>query len=303
MTSPFEGKRQRVGAIPAAAPRYGLLTAANVIDEPERWEPYGETWVPEGYRTGQTRAYDCNGAMWDGGIFNSTDQGAAQAESADPFLLQTYDKASTIGWSQRDFLGRANRMMIADQSRLIASEFWRGDRTREADLINPYLAQSETTSPVSSSPCSVVTGLAFLEEAIAITCGGRRGMIHITPQLMMHAHAAYALELQGQVWTTPMGTIVVADAGYDGSGPDTRSNGPGTPGSSQWGYATAMVEVQLGPIDIVPGTLDAARAQAIDRSNNTVEIFATRPALIKRDVSTPWTFACEFDVPLAGLFT
>ena len=94
---------------------------------------------------------------------------------------------------------------------------------------------------------------------------------------MIHATVMAALYLpdvarDGQVLTTKRGTLVVPGAGYTGAGP------VGTPalpadGSEVWLYATGMVEVRLGPIDLFP-----TDASALDRDTNTLTAWAVRPA-------------------------
>ena len=80
-------------------------------------------------------------------------------------------------------------------------------------------------------------------------------MIHCTPQVLTHLVDRGSVIKEGNVWVTPMGHIVVADAGYSGDGPDADA----ADSTSQWMYGTSLLSVILGPVEIIPGTLEDAR--------------------------------------------
>lgn len=284
--------KQAIDAVPAQPPRYGLLVAASVIADETRWEIGGVAWSPEGCNGGGVMTVDCGSTEQ-----LVIDNNPANAE-ADPFGVWAGDKCSTFGFKARDYEGRARRLLAATESFHIAHELWTGDLSVAEGLDNEPLASAGAdTVTAAASAVDVVTAFGLLDGALAACGAGRRGMLHVTPQVLLHARSQYLVELSGQQWITPLGTIVVADAGYDGSGPNGEN-----PGTTQWAYATSMVQVRLSPIDVVPGSFaDAvARAQAVDRSVNTVELRAERLALVQWDACCHFAAQIDLDVPLTG---
>lgn len=211
--------------------------------------------------------------------------------SAMPFVCWAGDSCSAFGWSAHDFEGRARRALVAVESKQIAQELWKGTLAQAAGWANHYLASDAYTDTLTHGPVSPSNALALLEQGIAQTSNGQRGMIHCTPQL------GSLLSELGNVFRTPAGnliqtyrgTIVVPDAGYDGSGPQGQ---PAIDGS-QWAYATLMVTVRRAEIVVYPETL----AEAVNRSSNFVEYTATREAAY----AYPWCtqVAVEVNMPLA----
>lgn len=274
--------KQAVTAVPATPPRYGLLIAAETItDNTSRWEVGGITWDPEQCAGGGVAAVECIGNT--SSLVIPSNPGLAEA---DPFLVWAGDKCSTIGFEAREYEGRARRLLDASQSFWVANEFWTGDLSTAEGLDNVPLADVASDT-VTTTEVSVLNALGLLEGALADCGQGARGMIHVTSQVLLHAVAERAVELVGQQYMTPLGTIVVGDAGYPGTGP----NGEAAL-TTQWAYATSMVQVRLAPVMIVPGTFDQALAQMVERSQNTIEIRVQRLALVQ------WDQCCHFSAEI-----
>ena len=119
---------------------------------------------------------------------------------------------------------------------------------------------------------------------------GRRIMVHVPVDVLERAttNGGYLLRDAGGVITTLMGDIVVADAGYPGTGPvgadatvDTQPAGS----DRQWIYTSQLVQVRLGEVELLPGTLTAAQdlAAALDRGTNDLTVWAQRLALYQLD--------------------
>jgi hypothetical protein len=277
---------QTIQAPPALPPRYSLLTAATVVEDGERWQA-GVQWSPE-----QSLAVDAVALECEGDAPDLESSSSSEIATAHPFVVQGIDSCSTFGWAARDYEGRARRMLEAQQSRQVAKEFWAGAIATASGNGDVFLADDPIE--VTSSAVSPLVAFGDLEAALA-GVAGKRGMIHCTPQVLMHAVASNALVQVGPLWLTPFGTIVVADEGYDGSAPD------GTPaGASQYAYASTMVQVRLSPVDIIPGSLADARAWATDRATNLTVIRTVRLALIQWEplvsVSEQAYFAAEINV-------
>lgn len=277
--------KNAVPAPPATPPRYSLLVAATAVDDSaSRWEIGGITWAPEQCAGGGVAAVDCLGNT----AALNVPSNPANAE-ADPFLVWAGDKCSAIGYQARDYEGRARRLLEATQSARVAAEFWSGDLSAAESLDNTPLADVSADT-VTTAEQDVVKVFGLLEGALADCGDGRRGMIHVTPQVLLHARSQYIVESAGQLWVTPLGTIVVADAGYDGTGPNGE---PAT--ATQWAYATSMVQVRLSSIVVTPENF----AEAFDRSVNTVEYRVGRLALVQWDQCCH--FAAEVDIATAAI--
>jgi hypothetical protein len=237
-----------------------------VVNEPGRWET-GFAFEPSRCGAGgRTNLLFCDPVTM-------TPDGASEVIEGDAFLVYASDRCSPV--QQRDFAGIARAQLEAIRSFELAEELWTGSLG---------LTQRSLTDPasdtVTNGPADPVDALACLEQGLARCNKGRRGMIHVTPQALIHLWSRQALRIEGGLVLTPLGTIVVSDAGYDGSGPGTVPAG-----ASQWAYATSMVQVLLGGVEVVPPNTDtpAGLAEALDRSDDTVTVFATQPVSWKND--------------------
>lgn len=258
-TSGAVGHLQAIDAVPVRPPFYSLLVAADVIEDGERWQQ-GVEWNPEQVYGGGIQDFDCLGSGFDmSNTANATNNGA------EPFVVTADDVCSTFGWQARDYEGRARRQIAAVRSALIARNF---QLNVIASNVNVALEDASVIVGPTSEP---LAALAALEGAMAHTYGGRRGMIHVTPQVFTILKAAYAIDFVGNKWQTGIGTIIVADAGYRPVDGHTYM------------YGTLMVQIRLGEVLIVPGTLEQARAQATDRATNLTSIYAVQLALVQYD--------------------
>jgi len=285
-----------VDAAPSRPPRYSLLVAAAIIDDDHRFDE-GIRWLPEWVGDGHVSAID-----------PSTGNTAARASSiaaipaeltADPILLWAGEKASTLGSFGRDYVGRVRRKLAATESFQAAKELWDGAVGTPAGATQQYftsLASDRLTAV--GTPVPVGTAFADLEAGLAAGLAGQRGMIHTTPQVLSLAYQARVVVDAGTagqpLWLTPMGHVVVADAGYSGDGPA----GEVASTASQWVMATAMVSVRLGPISMKPR--DAALLEAVDYANNDVVVLADRPCVLQWDENVHYAAEVNVGIPLIG---
>lgn len=281
--------RAPIQPVPVQPPRYGLLVAAGVTPlATDRWQQ-GVAWNPEQCGDSGRVAVDCVG-----NTSTITAERNGEVVEADPFAVWAADECSPFGFGARDWTGRVLRQLEATQSYQIANELWTGDLHTADGLEGGYLTDHATLDD-SFEAGDVVEALGCLEQGLS-TCGqGRRGMIHVTPQALVALKAAFAVDLVGSQVLTPLGNIVVADAGYDGSGP----GGKPADSSTQWAYATSMLDVVLEPSPmLVPGDIEQAQAlaQALDRSDNTITVYAFKMALYRWDRCCH--IAVEIDLPV-----
>lgn len=262
--------RTPVTAPQAAAPRVGLIATARVlqgdtVDAPGRW-PGGFAYLPEACAAGGTLDPCTPGTI----TVDAND--TPDNIEYDPVVLWAGDTCSAMDLP-RDYQGRARRLLIACQSKHLAAELWKGTQAKAMVAApNRWLASDEANT-VTNGPESVVDGLACLEQALAV-CSCGRAMIHATPATMTHWKENGLIErvpaTGGFVYVTAMDTLVIGDAGYDGSGPDDQ---PAVAGSV-WAYGTDLVDVRLGDIRTMPGDV----REAVNRSTNVITYWAERYA-------------------------
>lgn len=260
---------QPVMAPPARPPLYGLIAVAPewAGDGDIRELADGWTFQPEGCGVSGRLPVACEG--------NTTEMERGERPAVvegTPVWLYAGDECTAAGYAQRDFLGRARRQLAATESYQLANELWTGTAVADNRSLAGDAAESDTVTTAASSEANA---MGCLEAGLANALFGQQGMVHVTPQLLVHLVGQQLVLRSGTTWVTPMGHIVVADAGYDGSGP-----GGVAAAASQWAYATPMVQVRLGPVMTTPDNLDDARgmAVALDRSINDVVVWAGRLA-------------------------
>jgi hypothetical protein len=289
--------RAPVEAPQARPPQYGLLAAAPTVDDPDlRVLAGGWKFQPEGCGLAGRDRVACAGNV---GVMDVA--AGPDTVEGDAVWVWAGDECSTFGFGARDWQGRARRQLAAVESYEIAAELWDGDVAQgEAgtgdDLPNRWLAMPGAESDtVTDGPSSVENAVACVEQALGEALHGQQGMIHVTPQVLTHLVGGQLVTRAGRVWTTAMGHVVVADAGYSGSGP----GGVAADGTGQWVYATPMIQVRLGPVEVIPGSLEDAQglAAALNRGVNTITVVAGRLAGLQ------WANECahiaaQVDVPV-----
>lgn len=272
--------QQPVDAPLAGPPRFGLVAAANVLRDALRWEG-GYIFQPEAL-SGAGVQDPCDVVDFDPPERPANVTGV-------PFLVWAGDVCSAMGFEAADYQGRARRALEAQESEQIAHEFWVGTQNDASGWGNQQLAD-QASADVYGESMLPVDALACLEQGLANEQGNRRGMIHCTPQVLSVWAANYFIRREGNLWLTPLDHIVVADAGYDGSGPDGQ---PATDGNI-WAYATGLVTLRLSEVAVVPGDF----AQALDRAVNTVTYRAERLASPSWDGQAH--IAVSLDLALCG---
>lgn len=286
--------RQAVAAPTPRPPRFGLVAAAPVVEDGADWAR-GFTFFPEGCGASGRLAVECAG-----NTVAMDEPDRRERVAADPFAVYAAnDCETTFGFRQADYEARARRQLETTRSYQIANELWRGDLTQAPDdLENLPLTSTEGDVVTSGGPADPIDALACLEQALAQATFGRQGMVHLTPQLLTHLVGAQVVSLVGNTYMSPNGHIVVPDAGYDGSGPGAT---PQAAGATQWAYATSMIGLRLGPVDVIPGSLDQARnmAAAVDRATNKVRVWATQLVAYQWDECA--LLQAEVDLPVCAI--
>jgi hypothetical protein len=157
-----------------------------------------------------------------------------------PVYLTVDDKYSSFSRDVEPYAARATRIMDASTSKLLERELWLGEIAEMDDLPNPRLA---TPDAVNVTP---VGGPVSPQAAVARLMGGLTdagmgdGMIHAPVSIGIRMPETWRNE---QTYADH-GFVVVSGTGYPGIGP----NGTGT----NWVYATEIVNVRLGDVEILP---------------------------------------------------
>lgn len=275
MASPFSTK-QAVEAPQATEPRYSLLFAASEIKNLDvDWE-HGMKWAPETTLGGGVVGVTCDGST---AAMNAAATNPAITTS-DPFVVWAEDHCTTAGWQSRDFEGRARRQLEATQSFRIAKELWLGTQAQAQTLDNDWLTNDPKV--VTGAAAAPMEALGLVEQGVGAMLGGRRAMIHVSPEVLTELVTNEAIQMNGQLWLTAMGNIVVADAGYPGTGPDS-----GAGSTHQWIYGTPEIAYHLGPIAVPQLNDGGAIVQQMLRTINDIVVRAVREVILMWDWGVP----------------
>lgn len=274
-----------IPAPPVRPPLYGFLTAIrdSTAEDPEfRMGLISDfAWLPEACGSGGAFSVDCHPSNV--AIVIPASPGVVTGHG---FVVWAGDICSTFGTRHRDWKGLARRRLSATESFMIAAEVWKGTIGTASGYLNRPLA-SVLSDTVTNGPASIVQALAAVEQALATLGHGTPALVHCTVQVLTLLASAFAIQKAGNLWLTATGNVVVADAGYDGSGPD------GTiAGASQWMYGTSLMSVKMGaPIIGEP---------FVDSNTNYEFVIAQRPVAVQWDHCVHVAAQLDVPVPLVG---
>lgn len=207
------------------------------------------------------------------------------------WYVEVAERCSTLSTDVDEELTRVRQQLLAVSSKLVASELLTGAVARAAGWQNRYLAHIDS-DVVTSAAATPAEALACLEQAIASATPNGVGLVHASRQVATAWAAEHLLVQDGGVLTTLLGTPVVVDAGYDGSGPQLVPGGPPQPPATGaiWAYATSPMRVLLGPVE---------ELTFVDRQPNDVT------AVARRLVAVVWDTCChaaaQINLPLCGI--
>jgi hypothetical protein len=201
-----------------------------------------------------------------------------------PLAAVAGDECGSRQWRAPGATDRARDYLRAYRHAAIARQFWTGEIIEPFDADprygNLWLAHPDVAQP-DTDAVGTITGLALIEQAIA-ACGGP-GFIHATVQLAtMWAADGLVTFVNGSLQTVAMGSTVVVDAGYPGTGPGVET-GSAPPGTS-WAYGTSTVWAAEGDIVLVPDPGSAnSWAESLDRTVNRLTWYAWQAWLVLWD--------------------
>jgi hypothetical protein len=254
--------RTVVAAPRATIPPHSLIRAAvtNLDGEPG-WER-GLTYAPEtpgGYRA----LAACTAAEFD----DLEATAPTPVVDYEPWELHVEHPCHTTFGLDRPYLEeQLGRALDATESYAIARELWNGDLTRGSDdadgepLPNLSLVDGPTVLN-GGAPVRPRLALGLLEKAVGDALRGSIAYLHT--DRVVQQFLGHDLTRDGNLITTRVGNLVVADAGYPGTGPGgvTPADGVG------WLYGTGPVVVRRSTV--FPAFPDA---QTIDTRNNSITL-------------------------------
>lgn len=207
-----------VTPVPAAAPANGLLVSAQRPADGNEWA-LGMAWAPERCGFTATGVPGCE-------PHNKAAPGGPERVYYRPGGFYVAEQCS-LG-SRRDFTSitdRVRRQTEAVTSYMAASELWDGRITRtwpnavdaehDAEWSNPYLADGNAVD-IGGSHATALAALAALEAEAMRRSYGQRVFLHVNPEWV--AYLADYVNRIGDMLFTKLDNVVVADAGYPGTG-------------------------------------------------------------------------------------
>lgn len=246
-------------------PRVSLLASAEEVNDGARWtagltfEPYGC-----GYNGGKMPVCVTDESEYSDKSFESEHR----VVEVEPYVAWYGDSCSTATFRSRDFADRASRAFLAAESAIMARELWDGEVAASEGFPNAYFSDGNATDLGAGFPAPLA--LALLQQALADLIPGR-GMIHATRDVASLWYEAGGIRREGALLLDPFDNIIVADAGYPGTGP----NGEARDENNAYAYATDLVQVRRdGQVRLLPGQDDFAAA--MNRDVNFVEWRAER---------------------------
>lgn len=216
-----------------------------------------------------------------------------------PFLVLASDQCNGAGFQERDFKGRAKRLLDYVTPQTMELEFWNGALATAKSLPNNYLMKSGSVVDLTPGTApSVERGFALLQDALATTPaaalaglngGGGQGMIHVQPQTV--TNLTKVRRVGGMLYDI-MDNIVVVGNGYPATGP----GGVAPAAGNAWIGASDLVATRMEPEGtIFPDTLSEAFDWGQSGQPNTIRFVAQRFVAAYFDGARQ--FACEVKLP------
>lgn len=131
-----------------------------------------------------------------------------------PYLVVCEDWCSTWGFEERDFKGRALRLLENATPQAIEKEFWTGTLAQAHGYPNRYLTDANLVDLTNGTPVSVARGQQMLQDYLASTGFGGQGMIHCQPQTAPNLLNARRV---GPLLLDVFDNIIVPGVGYPGT--------------------------------------------------------------------------------------
>lgn len=169
----------------------------------------------------------------------SAAQGFGDPVTFRPFRIDNAITCSDLGGFTQSQL----ETWILEETRSLES--W--DLAREVwGLGGPSPSLRSTADVVTTGDVTPVGALAAVVSGLSRRLKGARGMVHVSPDMLIRLDANGVIYTRNGRLETLTGHVVVADDGYDGSGPSGLALG------ESWIYGSGPVYARMSPPD-APG--------------------------------------------------
>lgn len=207
---------------------------------------------------------------------------------AEPFTVYGNYKCSTGGRPVSEAMTIATNRLNRNKEREVEKIFWTG--VTEVGTVDPSLQGGNVSCEIfpvditPDKPLTPLSAIAALESNIAECIPGGIGTINLNFGLLPYLARDHLLTEQDGNFYSPSGQLIIAGAGYPGSGP---GNIPAQPGET-WAFATGQISVFMSDIFNTPSTVE----EAINRKINDISFWA------EQTFSIIWE-CCIFAVKIA----
>lgn len=247
---------------PAPASRYGLFSAATIIENVDGHELAGIEYPSVCSNRVDPAVIPCGFPPPPDSITGEkTAQPTRDMSAGSPFVLYAMDDCALA-------------LPEADQISALRQRFTRGERHAVEDIVEsgalnnyPALVGTEANPTQLLEPADAETGnyparsiaeaVGRLEQWLAATTGGL-GTIHIPRWLAAHVKSSNVATEDGPVWTTMLDNSLAFGSGYLGRRP--ASAGEDADDTKVWLYATPPVTIRrselIEPADRTTGAFD-----------------------------------------------
>lgn len=264
--------------------RISLLTSATqVVESDERWTA-GYSFLPEGCAPGDIyptcQVPSAEKTTWTTPMVPGATIPEVRIVEVTPFVVYTSYTTSTYSLkNSRDvdrLFQRLDERLAILTPYFMEQQLWHDS----AGLGNPKIADpSATTIWDSIFPLQPGPAVAELEDVLASCNVGGNAAIHMRPSMLDYLVFSQMVRRVGNVWLTPMDTLVIPGRGYDGTGPNGEDGI-----DTDWMFTTPQVSYRLGPIVHIPefGATSTEEAklnvlrQATTRGTNDITVYAER---------------------------
>jgi hypothetical protein len=207
-----------------------------------------------------------------------------------PFLVVSEDWCSSFGFEERDFKGRALRLLDNATPQAVEKEFWNGALGTAKSYPNNYLMKEGKVENLTPGTVpSVERGLAILQDALA-QCGfGGQGMLHVQPQT---TSSLLKVRRVGPLLYDIFDNIVVPGTGYPGTGPGGAAPGAG---KAFIGASDLVMTRTEKDGTVFPDSFSEAFDWGQASQPNTIRFRAQRFAAAYADFACQ--FCCEVQLP------
>lgn len=250
---------------PLPSPReFRLLDAARIVSTNERWQTGA---IINGYPGGPPVAHDpCSDGTY---RLKTAEEGQPRTYAGSfTVVVGASCTASSVGATLDYYSNRLRLWFESIEAETVERVF--ADGLAGANL-GAYLGDPNMENLGTATP---VEAMAKLEDEIA---QNGNGMIHVAPATATYWVSEHLIEPQARggisQMRTKLGTLVAVGAGYERVVPDGFVT---PPADEEWAFASGFVEIRRGELEI----LSNKYAQSLDRSDNTVTLYAERDYLI-----------------------